>query len=243
MKKLGIIGGADPAASCLLYRRIIDRCLVQGYCTNGSDFPEIVLINYPFSRGLSSRDADENKRTLITQLQYCIDQLTKHGVDMLAIACNTLHGLLAYVDVSDKKLVHLVRVVTAHAAQQKKKKFLLFGTPTTIHHRIYHDYGISIITPDQQNQKIVDAVIANIHGGVISAHDAQRLIHVAQNMYEQGSFEGIILGCTDLSVLNDRYPFRVTMHNTVLEPLDSIDILSRVLVEEVFKKNINDEGN
>ena len=52
VKKIGIIGGADPCASCLLYEKIINTCLKRDDCTNGSHFPEITIINYPFKRGL-----------------------------------------------------------------------------------------------------------------------------------------------------------------------------------------------
>ncbi len=89
MKKLGIIGGAGPLASALLY-----ETLIQESYALGRQVPEIVLINYPFTRGLSLDEGKENERTLQKELSYCIKLFLGIEVEMGVLACNTLHVLL-----------------------------------------------------------------------------------------------------------------------------------------------------
>jgi len=234
-KKLGIIGGADPAASCLLYQYIIDRCLRLGYCQNGSDFPEIILINYPFSRGLTTQSAHENEQILIGQLQYCVNKLRAHGVDLIALACNTLHGLLDYISMLDVKFVHMVQAVCVQAIQEdNKKKILVFGTQATIAHDIYKHDKILVLKPDDIDQKIVDGVIKNLHAGIVIPTDGQKLQEIAARVYTRSQFDGIILGCTDFSVLHKQYPIMLDIKDRDIVTLDSIDILSGVLVQEIF---------
>ena len=65
MKKLGIIGGAGPLASALLY-----ETLIQESYALGRQVPEIVLINYPFSRGLSLEEGKNNEEIIHQELSY-----------------------------------------------------------------------------------------------------------------------------------------------------------------------------
>ena len=229
MKKIGIIGGADPAASCLLYRRIIEICLSQGYCKNGGDFPEIMLINYPFGRGMRNFDASVTT-SLVAQLDYCFDKCAAYGVDVVAIACNGLHTLLDAVSGAGLPLVHLAKIVVQRAEQQPLKKLMLFAAQRTIQKGLYERAGLELIVPEPQDQARVDRVIENIHTGVVSKADAQQMTEIAQKMYAKSQFDGILLGCTDFSVLHDMYPIQLQSIIT----LDSVTILADELVKTVF---------
>ena len=99
-KKIGIIGGADPAASCLLYKKIISVCLQRKDCKNGADFPEMIIVNYPFAHVMQVSEATRLKDVAINQLQYCINSLEMHHIDLLALACNTYHAFFNNVAVN-----------------------------------------------------------------------------------------------------------------------------------------------
>ena len=50
-KTIGIVGGAGPIASSFLYSTILEICQKQYKANDYSDFPEIILVSYPFIRG------------------------------------------------------------------------------------------------------------------------------------------------------------------------------------------------
>src|ERR1700722_4519650 len=88
--KIGIIGGAGPLASALLYQKLLEAC----YIKEAKSMPEIVLLNYPFTRCLSQSEEQAHYAITRSELQYCIDQLAAYGVEQAVIACNTLHLFL-----------------------------------------------------------------------------------------------------------------------------------------------------
>lgn len=86
--KIGIIGGAGPNAGSLLFNTLIGVCQTKYNCKKDAEFPHVVLLNFPFSDMLSKDKCDE---TITKELQSCFDSLENYGVNIAAIACNTLH--------------------------------------------------------------------------------------------------------------------------------------------------------
>lgn len=232
MKKIGIVGGADPAASCLLYKKIIAVCQEQYHCVNGSEFPEIVIINYPFTHGLLVDDARRHEQILAHQLQYCIDRLVEYDVDIIAIACNTLHLFLKMVSLRGKENVHIVQSTLNFIAERGINRRFVFGSQATMFHKLFGDD--EVVLPSSDDQVIIDKIIEHIHAGLILADDAHALITIAQSRYLQQPFECVVLGCTDLSVLHEQCPILLTVKGQNLVTADSIDILAKRLVECSF---------
>jgi aspartate racemase len=229
MKKIGIVGGADPAASCLLYKKIIATCQEQYHCVNGSEFPEIVIINYPFTHGLLVDDARRHEQILVYQLQYCIDKLVECDVDIIAIACNTLHLFLKKVSLRGKEMVHIVQSILDEVGVMRP---FVFGSQATVFHKLFG--GEEIVSPSSADQEVIDKIIEHIHAGHLIADDSKKLIAIVQARYLQQSFDSIILGCTDLSVLHERHPISLVVDERILFIADSINILARRLVECSF---------
>lgn len=225
-KKIGIVGGADPAASNLLYQKIIEACLSRNDCNNGSDFPEIIIINFPFTRGMSSQDAQQKNDTLRAELQGCIDKLVLCGADLIAIACNTLHLFIPAINLHGKPLVHIITTTLEYIGKTAAKRLLLLATETTIHQRLYHHKQLEILTPTPQQQVVIDTIIKHIHGGTFSASNSATLNSIIQ----VNPCDSVILGCTDLPVLHHRY----TIQHTAGEIFDSVDILAKELVNQAF---------
>ena len=92
-KKIGVIGGAGPYASSLLYQRFITACYDAGDAV-----PEMVLLNFPFTRVLLLEEYTGRHTLLVEELQECFDRLDQQGVDVAVIACNTLHLFLSDVN-------------------------------------------------------------------------------------------------------------------------------------------------
>ena len=82
--KIGVIGGAGPMASVFLCQKIFSLCQKHYNSCDYSDFPEVVLISYPFTRGdayLIQKDLQDLEKRLLNE-----------GVDVFCIASHSFHG-------------------------------------------------------------------------------------------------------------------------------------------------------
>ncbi|CUI16509.1 Asp/Glu/Hydantoin racemase family protein [Candidatus Protochlamydia naegleriophila] len=215
-QKLGIIGGAGPYASALLYQSIIKK----HYEAEREQTPEIVLLNYPFTRGLSLKESQSHMQQLRLELQYCMNCLALQGVDRFAIACNTLHSFLPGLDLKGMNVLSIPQLVIETALKADLHKLLLLSTATTIQSRLYQHPSIRLVTPQAPEQKVLDAIIDRILAGVISKKDSEELSHLIHTCALRDGIDGIILGCTDLPVLHAHHPIDVGP----LPILDSIQI-------------------
>ncbi len=221
MKKLGIIGGAGPLASALLYETII-----QESYTAGKKIPEIVLINYPFTRGLSLSERKENEKILQDELLYCLKTLNTSGVEMAVLACNTLHLFLKTLLPQVPFPFHyLPKLVVDAAKERQHHRLLILGTQNTCHSHLYQLAGIQTIYPSNQDQIVIDEVIDRILEGKVLKNDSCLVSQVIEKMSLLTEFDAVVLGCTDFPVLHHRFPISTT------KPIyDSIKIPAKTLV-------------
>ncbi|MFH1831864.1 MAG: aspartate/glutamate racemase family protein [bacterium] len=248
MKKIGIIGGAGPAASALLYKKIIQSCQQNFNCSRDSDFPEIILINYPFSEMLSEKHAQKYKFKIQKELQYCFDKLNSYNADITIIACNTLHTFLGKINIGNLELIDLAQTTLKYATQQKLKKILILGTEQTVQTGLYTNKTLTCAPVNSEQQKIVSVIIDNILTGELKTQDALTLTTIIAQAItnnkaaqpETGQktntrFDGVILGCTELSVLIEQYtlelPEQTQKKITILDPLE---IVTEKLTQKLY---------
>lgn len=221
MKKLGIIGGAGPLASALLYETVIQ----ESYAVRRR-IPEIILINYPFTRGLSCKEGKENEKTIHSELKYCIQFLAKNQVEVGVLACNTLHLFLKKHIHPSIQFYHLPEIVVKAAKNQQHHRLLILGTQNSRHFNLYQQTeSMQTIYPSSSNQTMIDGVIDRVLEGKILKEDSSLISHVIEKTLEKESFDGVVLGCTDFPVLHHHFPIASS------KPIyDSIKIPAKTLV-------------
>lgn len=215
-QKLGIIGGAGPYASALLYQSIIKA----HYAAKRGQMPEIVLLNYPFTRGLTLKESQSHQLQLRTELQYCMNSLALQNVQSFAIACNTLHSFLPGLDLKGMNLLPIPKLVIETALKAGLHKLLLLSTATTIQSSLYQHPCVQLITPRPLEQQSLNAIIDRILAGEILKEDSETLSQLIQTCLLRDGMDGVLLGCTDLPVLHAYYPIKTGP----LPILDSIQI-------------------
>jgi aspartate racemase len=219
MKKIGIIGGAGPLASALLY-----ETLIQESYTLGRQVPEIVLINYPFTRGLSLNEGKENEKTIHNELSYCMQFLAKSGVELGVLACNTLHLFLKQHIHPAIQFYHLPELVVKAAQSKQHHRLLILGTQNTCRSNLYQMTDVEVIYPSAQDQFTIDAIIDRVLEGKILKKDSSLVSRIINRTLQNESFDGVVLGCTDFPVLHHRFPI------SSLKPIyDSIKIPAKTL--------------
>lgn len=219
MSKFGIIGGAGPLAGALMFDTLVRECYALG-----RNAPEIIMINYPFSRALSLEESQHNGHTLREQLSYCINVLAQSGVQRAVLACNTLHLVLRELP---QKLVHfhyLPNLVVHAAKEHKHQRLLILGTRNTCGSSLYQLEGMDAVYPSVQHQNHVDQIIDRVLEGKILEEDAHAFERMIQQTALKESFDGIVLGCTEIPLLHHHFPIHAE------KPIyDSIKIPAKAL--------------
>jgi aspartate racemase len=197
VKKLGIIGGAGPLASALFYETLVHECyrLKQ-------QLPEMLLLNYPFIRGLTPKEKKKNRSLLRDELLHCLGILKQGGAQAAVLVCNTLHLELALLPQHSLRFFPIPDLVLKKIKKKGGKRLLLLGTQNTCLSSLYQECGLTIFCPT--SQRLVDEAIDRVLEGKVLESDS-RLISELINTFPE-EIDGVILGCTDLPVLHHRFP-------------------------------------
>lgn len=230
--KIGIIGGAGPMASCKLYEKIIKICQKNYNCKDDKDFPEIHIISYPFSDMLTVSDCKINQNNLICELQMCFNNFLNNDINITAIACNTLHTLVSKGIKTTSNFIHIADATLAHAQDKGCKKLLILGSQTTLNFKLYVSQSIECITPDLNEQIIINNVIDNILAGNITLSDSELLKNIIRSYALTNDVDGVILGCTELPLLDEEYPLIVYNLEKKVLVFDTIEILAHELIKK-----------
>ena len=203
MKKLGIIGGAGPLASALFYETLVHESYRLGQAP-----PEMLIINYPFHRGLTPKESQHNGGLVREELSHCLKALETGGATVGVLVCNTLHLELAHLPQEKVRFLRIPDLVLDAIDENQGKRLLLLATQNTCLSSLYDQRGLTLLRPSSAGQKIVDEVIDRILAGHILAQDARAIEEIIRNVPEE--IDGIILGCTDLPVLHHHFPLSTT---------------------------------
>ncbi len=220
--KIGIIGGASPHAGALLFKAV-----VEAFSACGEAVPEVLLLNYPFTRGLRIQDAVRNQNLHKAELQYCIDRLARQGVTLASLGCNTLHLCLQGLNTHGIRFISLPNSVMEEAMRRKMKKLLILATETSIQKRLYRHPELEMVLPNSKEQKSIDRILDRVLGAQFDSEDGAALLEIAERIYCDNPYDGLVLGCTDFPVLHEKHPFNLKRVLT----LDSVRIAADRLVQ------------
>lgn len=180
--KFGIISGAGPMAGALLYQRVIESLQAKG-AWQDADFPEIILLNIPFSEMLFGKTENKKVRAeLLTALSYLAQT-----VDYIYIACQTLHIFLSQEEMKQYKIVSLLSLISL--ALTKKDNISVVASMTSrlfnLHTKHLH-IPCHYLEPERSERAIEDI----LKGKSPNLEWLEKL--AVENE--------IILGCTEFSV-------------------------------------------
>lgn len=214
MKKLGIIGGAGPLASALLYETVVRECYYQKL-----PLPEIFLLSYPFTRGLTYEEGVDKQTRIERELQHAIEILEKNRVELALLACNTLHIYLRRPVIP---FFSLPEATLQEALKEGKRRLLILGTQNTRRHQLYAGGELLPHYPNCREQRLIDRVIDQVLEGEIRKQDAVDLSSYIASFADR--VEGVVLGCTDLSVLHHHFPIvsEIPIYDSIKIPAKNI---------------------
>ena len=226
-KKLGVIGGVGPAATALFFQRVVE------YTDFASDQEhlDIDILNRP---GISNRTdyllGVEGAPSFVPSMNQAALQLEALGCDVLSTPCNTAHAALdaVFAGLSRARFVNMLDETAVFVKQLGVTKCAVLATDGTLATQVYDRAlaacGVAAASPEGEDQKLVMSIIYDqVKAGI--KPDAEAFCALCRKMVDAGC-DGIILGCTELSLV----PVPVRMEGAPI--VDALNVLAWRCVQE-----------
>ncbi|WP_148882215.1 aspartate/glutamate racemase family protein [Thermococcus aciditolerans] len=222
MKKIGIIGGTSPEATCYYYKKYLEisRKKFEPYV-----FPELIIYSINFKEFIHNPNGWEGRKEILINAAKALERA---GAGIISLSANTPH--IVFPDVQAAVNVPMVSIIDALIEDMKRrgvKRVLLLGTKTTMTADFYknalREAGFEVITPsegemDELNRIITEELMFE------NFRSRDWVIGLINRYIERENIEGVILGCTEL-------PLIVKSGDVPAEVFDTVEIHMRKLIE------------
>lgn len=198
-KKIGIIGGVGPQSTDFIYEKIIQLSQSKYNAKDNADYPRLIIESVPVPDFISNK---EHIKVAKEMLINAAKSLSNAGATKLCIGSNTVHILLEELKLqTEVPFISMIELVSDKCIGRGFKKVGILGTPTLIHSNLYtrrlEQKSIEVITPSEEQLKIVEEIIRHVIAGSKSDSQKKAYIEILNDFFSKGA-EVIILGCTEL---------------------------------------------
>ncbi len=215
---LGILGGLGPM-STVYFCELLNR---HTAATCDADHIDMLISSRATTPDRTAYILGKNTPDPLPAMLADARRLEAAGVDLIVMPCNTAHYF--YDGLAEGCRVPILNIIdetTAHLTRLGVQKFGLLATEGTVRSGAYERFctplGLTCISPTEEGQ----AVISDIIYGQIKQNkpvDLSAFERVTNDLRTCGC-EKIVLGCTELSLLNKQ-----GLDNELF--IDSLDVLA-----------------
>jgi aspartate racemase len=231
MKTIGLIAGMSWESS-LEYYRIINETANQKLGSLHS--ARVLMYSFDFEdiqKLQHEQRWDEATKLIIIAAR----KLEQAGADFLVMCTNTMHKVAPTVEKSvNIPLLHIADSTAEQIKADALKKVGLLGTRFTMEDDFYKErltakHAIEVIIPNDADRKIVhDIIYHELCIGETKQTSKERLKRIIEDLVAEGA-KGIILGCTELSLL-------IKQEDANVPIFDSTTIHATAAVEFALRK-------
>ena len=216
MKTIGMIGGMSWESS-IEYYRIINQTVRAKL--GGLHSAKSIMVSVEFAK-VEALQHQNRWDELATLMIDAARSLEKGGADFVIICTNTMHKL--YDEVQNSIDIPMLNIADATAARIKDDgvtRIALLGTRFTMEEDFYKGrltdkFGLDVIIPAKDEMEIVHRVIYDeLCAGIIKPDSKQQYAAMIQRLIATGA-QGIILGCTEISLLVKPEDSTVVLYDT-----------------------------
>ena len=218
MKTIGLIGGMSWESS-IEYYRIINETVREKL--GGLHSARNVMYSVDFADIETLQH--QNRWEEATQLMIEAAQHVQNGgADFVLICTNTMHKMAE--DVQKNLNIPLIHIADATAQAIKNKgltRIGLLGTRFTMEEQFYRGrleskYGLTVLLPDEDDREIIHRIIyEELCLGDVKPSSKEGYIAIINKLIQKGA-QGIILGCTEISLLVGESDSPVPIFDTTL---------------------------
>ncbi|MDD4402958.1 MAG: amino acid racemase [Desulfitobacteriaceae bacterium] len=223
-KTLGVIGGMGPQATADFFQKVLDNTKAD----RDQDHIHVIIDSNPKTPDRTEAILGSGESPLKALVNSAL-KLQLMGADFLAMPCNTAHyfydDIVKFIDIPFINMIDEVSA-TVRVRDPKATRVGLLATKGVysmgLYSRYLQKYDLEAVIPPEEGKEIVGETIYTIKKD-INLVDPTGINRVINEMKSKG-VDTIILGCTELPLIVDRYPER-------LEYIDSTLVLAKKAVE------------
>ncbi len=217
MKTIGLIGGMNWKSTSLYYQIINETVQKKLGALHSA---KILLYSYDFEE-LAQLQNRESWREWENSLSEKAVLLEKAGADLIIMCCNTAHKAADSIQQKlSVPLLHIADPVGKKIIEKKLNKVGLLGTNFTMEEDFYKNrlrtgFGLSVIVPDKMDRDSIHRIIfEELELGIIKKASRKEFIRIIHKLMKEGA-QGIILGCTEISLLIKQEDVGVPVFDTI----------------------------
>lgn len=216
MKILGLIGGMSWESTIPYYRMINQQVKEQ---LGGLHSAKIILYSVDFHE-IEQLQAKGDWHTAAKVLSDAAVSLKRAGAEVIVVCTNTMHKVADDIEADcGLPLLHIADATAAQIKQQGINKIGLLGTRYTMEQDFYRgrlaeQHDIEVITPDSIDREIINRIIyEELCLGIITETSRQEYRRIIGKLEQQG-VQGIIFGCTEITLLVNAQDAQVPVFDT-----------------------------
>ena len=177
---------------------------------------------------------NEKVDELVNEMAESMDYLSKAGATKIILACNTSHLFLPkiYEKVPElkNKVISIIETCAKKINDDGIKEVYLLGSEGTIDSKIFQKelekYNIKCNVPDENDYQTLRDIIEAVKQNNYTDETKDKFLSLVNRS------KNIILGCTELPILYDKYQEGITCEK-IYDPL-------KLTLEELHKEYEND---
>ena len=217
MKTIGLIGGMSWESTAIYYRLINEAVRER---LGGLHSAKLLVFSFDFDVIAALQTAGDWAGASVL-LAEAARKLEGAGAEALVLCTNTMHKLAG--DIESAVGVPLIHIADATAGAMKADGVsspILLATRFTMEQEFYKGrladrHGIEAAVPDAVGRDVVHRIIYEelVRGVVRPESKAAYLAEVAR-MRERGPADGLIMGCTEITMLIGAGDFDIPVFDT-----------------------------
>ncbi|MFS7247523.1 aspartate/glutamate racemase family protein [Rahnella inusitata] len=203
MKTLGLIGGMSWESTVPYYRMINEHVKQQ---LGGLHSAKLFLYSVDFFEIEKLQMAGDWQQAGEI-LGNAANALARAGAEVIVVCTNTMHKVADDIErIGGLPLLHIADATAEKIKGQGLRKIGLLGTRFTMEQDFYRGrlqdiHQIEVVTPDEADRVIVHRIIyEELCLGIVNDASREEYRQIIAKLELQG-VEGIILGCTEITLL------------------------------------------
>jgi aspartate racemase len=216
MKCIGLLGGLSWESTLIYYQRI--NQLVRDKC-GGLHSAECLVWSFDFAE-IEALQASGQWAAATQRMIDAAQRLERGGADCFLICSNTMHKMADEVQASVSiPLLHLADATARRITAQGLTQIGLLGTRFTMDEAFYKGrltdkFGLAVSVPNAAQRHTVHRVIYDeLCQGIVSADSKRAYVDTMADLVAGGA-QGIILGCTEITLLVGQADVSVPVFDT-----------------------------
>lgn len=205
MRTIGLIGGMSWESTALYYQWINQMIKER---LGGLHSAKLILHSVDFAE-IETMQAEGRWDDAADTLVAAAKGLHQAGAEAIVICTNTMHKVAENIEQEVFiPLIHIADATGAKLQQNQILKVALLGTKFTMEQdfykgRLQKNFGLDVITPNTEQRELIHDVIYNeLCLGEVNTNSQHQYHKIIDDLAKQGA-QGVILGCTEITLLVD----------------------------------------